>query len=81
MIQRVFSFFRYSLERAKRDQLVLGDLGDGTHRARLDALVAGNAGILVHRIGNAVDNLKNLLLAGIDADAAADALISINNGT
>ena len=59
--------------------LLLDDLGDGAHGALLDALAAGHAGLFVHDRAGAADDLENLLGARIAANAATDALISIDN--
>ena len=60
-------------------ELVLDDLGDGAHRALLDAIAAGDAGFLVHDLDGAADDLEDFLRAGVNADAATDALISFDN--
>ena len=60
-------------------RLVLDDLGDRTHGALLDAVAARDASILVHNVGLAADNLEHFLRAGVDADAATDALIGFDN--
>ena len=60
-------------------ELVLDDLRNGTHGALLDAVAAGDARLLVHGLRNAVDDLQHLLGARVNADAAADALVSFNN--
>ena len=62
-----------------RGRSVLDDLGNGAHRAFLDAIAAGNACVLVHVLGNAVDDLKNVLRAGVYADSATNALVSFND--
>lgn len=59
--------------------LVLDDLRDGAHGAFLDAVAARNAGILVHNVSLAANNLEHFLRAGVDADATANALIGIDN--
>ena len=59
--------------------LVLDDLRDSAHRAFLDAVATGNAGVLVHDLGDTIDNLENVLRASVDADSATNALISFNN--
>lgn len=59
--------------------LVLDDLGDGTHRALLDAVAACDAAVLVHDLGGAVDDLENLLRASVNANAATDAIVSFND--
>ena len=53
--------------------------GDGAHGAFLDAVAARNAGILVHNVSLAANNLEHFLRAGVDADATANALIGIDN--
>ena len=58
----------------------LNELGDGAHRAFLDAVAARNAVVVVHGRGNAVDHFENLLGARVNADAAADALVGVDNG-
>ena len=40
-------------------ELVLDDLGDGAHRAFLDAIAAGDAGFLVHDLDGAADDLED----------------------
>ena len=60
-------------------KLVFGDLGDGAHRALLDAVAARLARVLVHNVGNAADDLENALRARVDADAAPNALIGLDN--
>ena len=61
------------------EKLVLGDLGDGTGGAGLLAGAAGHAGVLVLDGGNVLE-LENVAGAGVDADAAGDALVSVDNG-
>ena len=59
--------------------LVLDDLGDGAHRAFLDAVAASDAGILVDNLGHAVHYLEHVLRACVNADSATDALVSFND--
>ena len=59
--------------------LVLDDLGDCAHRALFDAVATGDAGVLVYNLGDAVDNLEDVLRARINADTTADAIVSLNN--
>ena len=61
-------------------RLVLDDLGDRTHGALLDAVATSDASFLVHGVGNAIDDLEHFLGARVNADAAADALVSFNYG-
>lgn len=58
--------------------LVLSDLGDRAGGAGILANAAGDAGILVNYGRNVLD-LQNALGAVVNADAAGDALIGINN--
>ena len=67
------------VESESSGRLVLDDLGDRTHGAHLDAVAARNAGILVHNVSLAANNLEHFLRAGVDADATANALIGIDN--
>ena len=67
------------VESESSGRLVLDDLGDRTHGALLDAVAARDARIFVHDLGDAADNLEHFLRAGIDADAATDALIGLDN--
>ena len=62
----------------ERGSCLLLDLGDGAGRAGLLASAAGDAGVLVGHGSNVVE-LENALGAGVDADAAGDALVSIND--
>ena len=62
------------------DALIFSDLGDGAHRALFEAFAARDAGILVHDFGHAARNLKHFLRACIYADAATNALVSVDNG-
>ena len=59
--------------------LVLSDLGDGAGGASLLASTASSAGILVHNSGDVLE-LKNATGAGVNANAAGDALVSIDYG-
>lgn len=61
------------------EELVLGNLGDSTHGALLDAVAATDASILVDSLSNAVHDVDNALRASVGADAAANALVRINN--
>lgn len=65
-------------ERVVRKTLVLSDLGDRASRAAVEAHAAGDAGILVHYRGDVLE-LQDALGAIVDADAASDARIGINN--
>ena len=58
--------------------LVLGDLGDGAGGASVLAGAAGHAGILVGDSGDVVQ-LENAGRASVDADAADDALVGIDD--
>ena len=69
---------RLRAARRRFSKLVLDNLGDSAHRALLDAIAAGDAGVLVDSLGNTVDDLENLLRACVNANAAADALISFD---
>ena len=60
-------------------RLILDDLGDGAHGALLDAVTTSDASILVGNLDDTADNFQNAFRAGINADAAADALISFDN--
>ena len=71
---RAFAF----ADAIRRAGTLLLDLGDGAGGAGLLASAAGNAGILVGHGSNVVE-LENALGAGVDANAASDALISIND--
>ena len=59
-------------------ELVFGDLSDGTGGAGVLAGAAGDAGILVGDGGDGVQ-LENASRANVNADAAGDALVSIDN--
>ena len=59
-------------------ELVLGDLGDGAGGAGLLAGATGNAGVLVLDGGNVLE-LEDVAGAGVDADAAGNALVGVNN--
>ena len=61
--------------------LILGNLGDCTHRALLEAFAATDASIFVHDFGDTAGNFQNFLRASVDANATTDALVSINQGT
>ena len=63
----------------KSRALLFDDLGDGAHRALLDAVAARDAGVLVHDLSDAANHFEHFLRAGIDADAATDALIGFDN--
>ena len=67
------------VESESSGRLVLDDLGDRTHGALLDAVAARDAGVLVHDLSDAADHFEHFLRAGIDADAATDALIGFDN--
>ncbi len=60
-------------------KLVLDDLGDGAGGASLLARTAGNAGVLVLDLSVRVAELENARGAGVNANAAGNALVSINN--
>ena len=60
-------------------RLVFGNLRDGAHGAFLEAFAAADASILVHDLSRAGGNFENLLRAGVDADAAAYAVVSVDN--
>ena len=60
-------------------ELVLGDLGDGAGGASLLASTASSAGILVHNSGDVLE-LKNATGAGVNANAAGDALVGTDDG-
>lgn len=70
---------RVQLSNAERIQLVLDNLGDSAHGALLDAVTASDASILAHNLSDPIDNLENLLRASINADAATDAIVSLND--
>ena len=57
--------------------LLLGDLGDGAGRAGVLADTAADAGILIGH-GSDVLKLQDALRAGVNANAAGDALVGIN---
>lgn len=61
------------------EKLVLDDLGDGAGGASLLARTAGNAGVLVLDLSVRVAELENARGAGVNANAAGNALVSINN--
>ena len=67
------------VESESSGRLVLDDLGDRTHGALLDAVAARDAGVLVHDLSDAAAHFEHFLRAGIDADAATDALIGFDN--
>ena len=71
---RAFAF----ADAIRRAGKLLLDLGDGAGGAGLLASAAGNAGILVGHGSNVVE-LENALGAGVNANAAGDALVSIND--
>ncbi len=58
--------------------LILDDLRDSAHGAFLNAIPAGDAGILIHGLSRTIHYLENLLGACVNADAAADALVSFD---
>ena len=60
-------------------ELVLDDLRNGTHGALLDAIAAGDARIFIHSLNSAVHDFQNLLRARVNADAAADAIVSFDD--
>ena len=60
--------------------LVLGDFGNSSHGAFLEALAASDASVLIHDLGDTAGNLQNLLRAGVYANTAADAFVFSDNG-
>ena len=52
---------------------------ESSGRLVLDAVAARDAGVLVHDLSDAADHFEHFLRAGIDADAATDALIGFDN--
>ena len=61
-------------------ELVLGDLGDGAGRAGLLAGAAGDAGVSVDDLGVLVAELQDAGGAGVNANAAVDALVGTDDG-
>ena len=62
------------------EELVFGNLRYGAHGALLEAFAACDASVFVHNFGNAARNFENLLRACINADAATNAFVGIDNG-
>jgi hypothetical protein len=58
--------------------LVFNNLRDCTHWAFFKAVAASNASVFLYCVSNAANNLKYLLRACINADAAANAFVIIN---
>ena len=59
--------------------LVLDDVRDRAHGAFFHAVAACDAQIVVHDIGNAADDFQNAFFAAVNANAATNALVSIDN--
>ena len=61
-------------------RLVLHDFRDGTHRALFHTVTASDAGVFIDHDDGAVNDFENVLRAGVNADAAADAFVFKNYG-
>ena len=62
-----------------RLRLIFHDFGNDSHGAFFHALAASDAGILIGHLGDAAQNLQNLLRTSVYADTATDALVGVNN--